>query len=129
MTYSQMCPKYEAAIAFLGKKWTGLLIRVLLAGPQRFSDFRQQIPELSDRLLSERLKELQDLGLVERRVENTQPVTIEYCLTKEGERLEQVVQAIQDWAETWSGAPTGTDDAPGSPNPRCCDNSRLEKRS
>lgn len=96
-----MCPKYEAAVAVLGKKWTGLLIRVLLGGPKRFSDFRHQIPDLSDRLLSERLKELEELGIVERRVENTKPVAIEYRLTKQGEGLEQVVQAIQSWAETW----------------------------
>ncbi len=96
-----MCPKYEAAVAVLGKKWTGLLIRVLLGGPKRFSDFRQQIPDLSDRLLSERLKELEELGLVERRVQDTKPVTIEYCLTQQGKGLEQVVEAIQNWAESW----------------------------
>jgi len=96
-----MCPKYEEAAGLLGKKWTGLLVRVLLGGPKRFSDFRQQLPNLSDRLLSERLKELEVAGVVERVVRDTKPVTIEYRLTPKGRALEPVVQAIQQWADSW----------------------------
>lgn len=96
-----MCPRYEEAISLLGKKWTGLLIRILLDGPKRFSDFKVQVPELSDRLLSERLKELEDQGVVDRIVHNTKPVLIEYRLTDKGRALEPVVGSIQAWAERW----------------------------
>lgn len=101
MDYGQMCPKYEEAAGLLGKKWTGLLVRVLLGGPKRFSVFRQQLPDLSDKLLSERLKELETAGVVERVVHDTKPVSIEYRLTEKGRALEPVVQAIQTWADRW----------------------------
>jgi len=66
--YSKMCPKYEAAIDLLGKKWTGLIIRVLLGGSKRFRDIKEQIPEMSDKMLADRLKELEALGVVKRTV-------------------------------------------------------------
>lgn len=100
--YRHMCPKYEEAASLLGKKWTGLLVRILLGGPKRFSDFRHQVPALSDRLLSERLKELESAGVVERVVHDTKPVTIEYRLTDKGRALEPVVKAIQKWADSWN---------------------------
>lgn len=99
--YEQMCPRYEQAMGLLGKKWTGLIIRILLGGPRRFSDFRAQVPELSDRLLSERLKELEEEGIVERVVHDTRPVLIEYTLTEKGKALRRVVEAIETWAESW----------------------------
>lgn len=99
--YERMCPRYEKAIEVLGKKWTGLILRVLMGGPKRFSEFRAQVPELSERLLSERLKELEDAGIVRRVVHNTKPVLIEYELTEKGRALEAVVQAIQRWADEW----------------------------
>lgn len=101
MGYDQMCPRYEYAVALLGKKWTGLILRILMGGPRRFSDFRSQVPELSDRLLSERLKELEDVGIVQRVVHDTRPVLIEYTLTEKGRALRQVVEAIESWAERW----------------------------
>lgn len=99
--YEQMCPRYEQAMGLLGKKWTGLIIRILLGGSRRFSDFRAQVPELSDRLLSERLKELEEEGIVERVVHDTRPVLIEYTLTEKGKALRRVVEAIETWAESW----------------------------
>lgn len=101
MGYDQMCPRYEYAMGLLGKKWTGLILRILLGGPRRFGDFRSQVPELSDRLLSERLKELEDAGIVERLVHDTRPVLIEYTLTDKGQALRNVVSAIEGWAENW----------------------------
>lgn len=101
MSYDQMCPRYEHAISLLGKKWTGLILRILMGGPRRFSDFRTQVPELSDRLLSERLKELEDAQIVERVVHDSRPVLIEYILTDKGRALRQVVEAIESWAEVW----------------------------
>ena len=101
MGYDTMCPRYEKAFEVLGKKWTGLLLRILMGGPKRFGEFRVQVPELSDRLLSERLKELEDEGIVRRIVYDTKPVLIEYELTEKGRSLEPVVHAVGAWAEKW----------------------------
>jgi len=105
MSYDRMCPRYEQAAALLGKKWTGLILRILMGGPRRFCDFRAQVPDLSDRLLSERLKELEEEGVVERVVHDTRPVLIEYILTDKGWALKDVVQSIEAWAETWVEPP------------------------
>lgn len=101
MDYSKMCPKYESAIDLLGKKWTGLIIRVLLGGPKRFKDIKEQIPDMSDKILTERMKELEVLGVLERRVYPETPVRIEYELTAKGKDLETVIEAIQNWGEKW----------------------------
>ncbi len=101
MDYSSMCPRYEAAMELLGKKWTGLIIRVLLGGPRRFKDIKEQIPEMSDRVLSERMKELEDAQILVRNVYPETPVRIEYELTAKGKSLEPVIQEIQQWGEKW----------------------------
>ena len=101
MNYGHMCPRYERAIDLLGKRWTCLILRLLLAGPCRFSSLAAQIPDLSDRMLSARLRELEADGVVERRVFPDPPVRVEYVLTDRGSALAPVVQAIQDWADRW----------------------------
>lgn len=101
MDYDQMCPRYETASELLGKKWTGLILRVLLGGSRRFCEFRAQVPDLSDRLLSERLKELEEADIVRRTVHDTKPVLIEYSLTEKGQALEPVIASIASWAEHW----------------------------
>ncbi|KYG34389.1 winged helix-turn-helix transcriptional regulator [Alkalihalobacillus trypoxylicola] len=101
MDYSQMCPKYELAIELLGKKWTGLMIRVLLDGPKRFKEIKAQIPEMSDRILTERIKELEKLDVIKRNVYPEKPVRIEYELSEKGKALEPVIKAIQFWGEKW----------------------------
>ena len=100
-TLQHMCPRYEAAAQLLGQKWTGMLLRVLLAGPTRFSDFTRQIPDVSARLVAERLKELEEHGIVVRTVRTGRPVSVEYSLTEKGRQLAPVVEAIQTWAERW----------------------------
>ncbi|MDQ0299943.1 DNA-binding HxlR family transcriptional regulator [Salibacterium salarium] len=101
MDYNKMCPKYEAAIDLLGKKWTGLIIRVLLGGSKRFKDIKTQIPEMSDRILTERIKELEEHDVVERSVFPEKPVRIEYTLTNKGKDLAPVIEAIQGWGDKW----------------------------
>jgi DNA-binding HxlR family transcriptional regulator len=98
----QMCPRYEGAVQILGKRWTAMIVRTLLPRPRRFSDMTAIISGLSDRLLSERLKELEACGILERRVFAQTPVRIEYALTAKGLELEQVVEAIQKWADCWT---------------------------
>src|SRR3990172_1747031 len=100
----EMCPRYQRAIEILGKRWTGLIIRVLLPRPRRFGEITDAVPGLSDRLLSERLKELEACGILERRVYPETPVRIEYVLTSKGLELEQVVETIQHWANCWDEA-------------------------
>ncbi|MEF2247080.1 MULTISPECIES: winged helix-turn-helix transcriptional regulator [unclassified Paenibacillus] len=101
MDYSTMCPKYEAAADILGKKWTGKIIRVLLGGPKRFKDMKEQIPEMSDKMLTDRMKELECQGIVNRHVYPEMPVRIEYELTPKGEALQPVIESIQAWGEHW----------------------------
>jgi DNA-binding HxlR family transcriptional regulator len=100
----EMCPRYQRAVEVLGKRWTALIVRVLLPRPRRFSEVVAAIDGLSDRLLSERLKELEGCGILERRVYPDTPVRIEYILTEKGRELEQVVEAIQRWADCWQPA-------------------------
>lgn len=96
-----MCPKYEAAADILGKKWTGLIIRVLLGGPKRFKEIKEQIPEMSDKMLTDRMKELESLTIIKRTVYPEMPVRIEYDLTPKGRELEPVIESIQKWGEVW----------------------------
>lgn len=97
-----MCPKFENAFELLGKKWTGLIIRTLLSGQKRFSDISESIPNMSARILTERFKELEKEGIVNRKVYPETPVRIEYELTEKGHELQFVMDEIQKWAEKWS---------------------------
>ena len=85
----------------IGKRWSGAIVLVLLDGPLHFSGIRQLVPELSDRLLSERLKELEAEGIVEREVLDGAPVRVEYRLTEKGRALEPAVRALKSWAREW----------------------------
>jgi DNA-binding HxlR family transcriptional regulator len=95
---SACCGLYHRAIELVGKRWTGAILLVLMDGPLHFSGIRQLVPELSDRLLSERLKELEGEGIVERRVLDGSPVRVEYSLTEKGRALEPTLRALKDWA-------------------------------
>jgi len=97
-----LCPRFEAAFQILGKRWTGLIIRSLLSGSKRFSEIQEIIPALSSRVLTERFKELEELGIVTRSVYPEMPVRIEYGLTLKGKDLEKSMDEIQKWAEKWS---------------------------
>ncbi|MGZ4200802.1 MAG: winged helix-turn-helix transcriptional regulator [Thermoleophilaceae bacterium] len=98
---SECCQLYHRAVELIGKRWTGAIVLVLLDGPLRFSEIRHLVPDLSDRLLSERLKELEAEGIVERRVLGGSPVRVEYGLTSMGEQLEPAVRALKAWANRW----------------------------
>ncbi|MBI3966690.1 MAG: helix-turn-helix transcriptional regulator [Chloroflexi bacterium] len=96
-----LCPKYQRAIDIIGKRWTGLILRALLPGPRRFGELTETVEGLSGRMLSERLKELELAGIVERRVYPETPVRIEYALTSKGLGLQRAIEEIQHWAEEW----------------------------
>lgn len=101
---SAFCPAYHRAVEVIGRRWTGAILRVLLSGEIRFSDITAAVPGLSDRLLSDRLKELEAEGIVTRTVIPATPVRIEYRLTEKGRALHDVVAAVSAWAETWQPA-------------------------
>jgi len=99
------CPRFHQAIELVGRRWSGVILRALMTGTQRFSDLAATVPGMSDRLLSERLKELEAEGIVERIVIASTPVRVEYHLTEKGRALRPAVEALATWAETWLPLP------------------------
>ena len=95
------CSSYHRAVELVGKRWTGAILIVLMDGPARFTEVKQLVPDLSDRLLSERMKELEAEGIVTRQVIDDIPVRVEYSLTVKGEALEPAVAALKAWAQSW----------------------------
>jgi DNA-binding HxlR family transcriptional regulator len=96
-----LCPRFHYAVELIGRRWTGAILRAMLNGATRFSDITVQVPGLSDRLLSERLRDLEEEGIVQRTVIPERPVRVEYHLTEKGQALESVLDAVGVWAETW----------------------------
>jgi DNA-binding HxlR family transcriptional regulator len=101
---SPFCPQFHHAVELIGRRWTGAVIRALLSGITRFSELTAAIPGLSDRMLSERLKELEAEGLVRRLVIPETPVRVVYQLTEKGRALGDVVEAVSAWAAVWGNA-------------------------
>jgi DNA-binding HxlR family transcriptional regulator len=100
---SGVCPHFHAAIELIGKRWTGAILCALTDGPLRFGELVRTIPGLSDRLLSQRLRELEDEGLVEREVEAGTPVRVTYSLTEKGASLRPAITELKAWARRWNG--------------------------
>jgi DNA-binding HxlR family transcriptional regulator len=96
-----ICPRYMNAVHLLGKRWTPLIVHVLLAGPQRFGAITAAISVLSDRVLAERLRELEAAGVVQRQIDPQGPARVEYALTPKGRDLEVVVRELHRWAHDW----------------------------
>jgi len=96
------CPRLHEAVELVGKRWTGAILAVMLqGGPMRFSEIAQAVPALSDRLLSERMKELEARGMVERRVGGASPARVEYELTPMGRDLAPALGELEAWAHRW----------------------------
>lgn len=98
---SSFCPRYHHAVELVGRRWAGAIVRALLAGPRRFNELRAGIPDISDRMLAERLRELEGEGVLTRTVLPETPIRVEYALTDKGRGLETAVLAIGRWAEEW----------------------------
>jgi DNA-binding HxlR family transcriptional regulator len=99
--HDSFCPHFKKAIELIGKRWSGSILRALLDGPLRFSEISAHMPEISDRMLSLRLKELETEELVARSVASTQPVTVSYELTEKGRALETIITEAERWANEW----------------------------
>ena len=110
----QACQHTEAAFRMLGKRWMGPIIDLLLQRPARFNEIARAIPQISKRMLDERLTELTECGLVAREVDPGPPLAVTYRLTPRGEALRPAMDAIRAWAAT----PTAPD---GTPQPHATD--------
>jgi DNA-binding HxlR family transcriptional regulator len=98
---ASICPRYHYAVELIGRRWTGAIIRGLLSGRARYNELRATVPDISDRMLSERLRELEAEGVITRSVIPASPVRVEYELTAKGRALERAILAIGEWAEAW----------------------------
>ena len=99
-----VCPHFHAAIELIGKRWTGAIVCALTERPMRFGELRKAVPGLSDRLLSQRLRELEEEGLVQREVEAGAPVRVTYSLTAIGGELSPAIGELRAWAQRWKTA-------------------------
>jgi DNA-binding HxlR family transcriptional regulator len=98
---NKLCSKVEECYHILGKKWVGLVIHALMEEPKRFSEIHTFIPDLSKRVLNERMKELEENGIVLRNVIADRPVRTEYSLTKKGTELGRSLKSLEAWADKW----------------------------
>jgi len=98
---SAICPHFHAAIELIGKRWSGAILSTLGEGPKRFAEIGQAVPGMSDRLLSERLRELESEGLVVRAVEHETQVRVTYSLSEKGGDLTPVLGELRSWARRW----------------------------
>lgn len=100
-----VCPKFEIAMSLLSQRWTGMIIYQLLSGPQRFCHIESSIG-VSGKVLSERLKDLENEGIVERKIYPETPVRIEYSLTDKGLAFEPVIRDVERWSQQWVESPS-----------------------
>lgn len=100
MEQRELCPRLSKAMDLIGKRWVGLILYELLDGPQRFNQMQADLP-ISGRLLSERLKELEKEGIVDRHVYTEIPIRVEYSLTKKGMDLKDTIDEIEKWSKEW----------------------------
>jgi len=98
---SGFCPRYHQAVELIGRRWSGAIIRSLLSGDRRFSAIAELVPGVSDRLLTARLRELEDAGIVHREVDPGPPIRVAYSLTHAGSELEVTIRALGEWAHRW----------------------------
>ena len=96
-----MCLRFQSAVDLVGKRWTPLVVQLLLKRPHRYSELLAELEVVTDGMLSQRLKELERAGVVERRVIDDQPVRVEYHLTEKGRGLGRVIGGLERWAEEW----------------------------
>jgi DNA-binding HxlR family transcriptional regulator len=102
-----LCVRFHQAVELIGRRWSGAVIQLLMQHRLRYAELRAAIPDISDRMLSERLRELEAAGIVVRTVLPDPPVRVEYDLTEKGRALKPALAAIGEWAERWvpAGAP------------------------
>jgi DNA-binding HxlR family transcriptional regulator len=103
--HTELCPRFHRAVELIGRRWTGAIVRTLMGGPKRFNELLAAIPGISDRLLTERLRELEASDVVRREVRPESPVRVTYELTPCGMELEPALIEIERWASRWIELP------------------------
>ena len=98
---AKVCPDFHAAIELIGRRWAGAILIALAAGPHFYAELGAADPGHSDRLLSRRLRELEEAGLVERVVHHGTPARVSYALTEKGRALEPALGELREWAQAW----------------------------
>jgi DNA-binding HxlR family transcriptional regulator len=127
---AEVCPRYHLAVELIGRRWTGAIIQGLLAGRARYNELRATVPDISDRMLSERLRELEVAGIVVRTVIPEIPVRVEYELTAKGRALEDALAAIAKWSTRWvTDADLEAEQAANAPATRGAQPRKTTKRS
>jgi DNA-binding HxlR family transcriptional regulator len=106
----KVCARFHRAVELIGSRWTGAIISTLLQGKTRYAALKAAIPDLTDRMLSERLRSLEAEDLVTRWVIADTPVRVEYELTDKGRALENALREISAWADRWISVDSGHDE-------------------
>ncbi|CAM4417802.1 MULTISPECIES: helix-turn-helix domain-containing protein [Paenibacillus] len=101
MNEFEMCPRFEKAVDVLSKRWVALIVFVLMQGPRRFGEIEGCLSNLSGKVLSDRLKEMENEGIIQRTVYPEMPVRIEYSLTAKGNALAPILGEISSWSSEW----------------------------
>jgi DNA-binding HxlR family transcriptional regulator len=110
-TRLELCTTFHRAVELIGRRWSGAIIFLLLKDSARFAELRAGIPHITDRMLSERLHELEAERIVVRTVIPEAPVRVEYALTEKGKGLAKVMDAIGAWAHEWATDAEGVEPA------------------
>ena len=129
MAPATLCPRFHRAIELIGGRWTGPILQILLAGPTRFAQLRRAVPQISDRMLSERLHELEAEHIVMRTVIPASPVRVEYALSEKGRQLQAPLEAVGQWAERWIAVPAAGAGATKPARTRAAPRSRRAPRA
>lgn len=96
-----VCPRFHRAVELIGRRWAGAILFALVDRPHYYRELVAAIPGVSDRLLSQRLRELEAAGLVERSVQEGPPARVSYALTEAGRALEPTLAELHGWAQDW----------------------------
>ena len=113
-----VCVRFHTAIELIGARWSGAILRVMFTGSHRYADIRAAIPGISDVMLTRRLRDLEDAGLLTREVLPTSPVQVEYHLTQMGKETRPVLDSVIAWSHRWIPLPDGTADEDSHPRER-----------
>jgi DNA-binding HxlR family transcriptional regulator len=125
----ELCARFHRAIELIGRRWTGAIIFLLLKKRCRFASLRDGIPDITDRMLSERLQELEHEAIVERTVVPETPVRVEYALTRKGRALADAMDAIKEWSHTWIEVSAPAGDPPRESRPTSRGRARPRDRA
>lgn len=102
----------KTSFDLLGKRWSALIVRDLINGPRRFREILHDVGRINDKVLSQRLKELEELGILQRRVFAEVPVRVEYTLTAKGQSLARVIGEMEHWDAKWIQGEMEEEEAP-----------------